>query len=319
MEKKVEPVNPLYRIGAVSRLTGIPAVTIRIWERRYGVVEPNRSEGRNRLYTREDISRLALIKQLVNSGNAISTVANLSLTQLQERLEAHTKQHLRPAALPSRRRVAVLGDASPSRFIPATAALEGIEVVAVERDLQAFMAKVANLEPDVIILEYPAVYEETAAEVQGLLQQAGAAHAFVIYGFGSRKAVRQLEGGGILPLRAPVDFPELKHLILGANGYSADDAASLNPATHAIPPRRFENDYLHQIATASTAVQCECPHHLVELITSLVAFETYSAGCKNRNPEDAIVHSYLWSVSARARAAMEEALARVVELEGLKT
>lgn len=321
MNKMPELSKPMYRIGAVSRLTGIPAVTIRIWERRYNVVEPDRSEGRNRLYTREDISRLALIKQLVNAGNAISTVANLSLGQLQERLEAHTRHNLNPTDMSAQhRRIAILGDAFASRIMPSTAALEGIDVVVVERDPQQFMAKVAGLEPDVIIVEYPAVYEETVAEVQALLAQSGAGQALVIYGFGSQKTVRQLDSPGILPLRAPVDFPELKHLILGSREKPAEQQSDLNSATltASIPPRRFDNDSLARIATTSTAVQCECPHHLVELVVSLVAFEGYSAECKNRNPEDAIVHSYLWSVSARARAAMEEALAQVVELEGLK-
>ena len=35
-------MNTGYRIGAVAKLTGISTDTIRAWERRYGVVEPNR-------------------------------------------------------------------------------------------------------------------------------------------------------------------------------------------------------------------------------------------------------------------------------------
>ena len=34
-----------YRIGAVSRLTGIPPDTLRVWERRYDLITPMRSEG----------------------------------------------------------------------------------------------------------------------------------------------------------------------------------------------------------------------------------------------------------------------------------
>ena len=81
-------VDPAYRIGAVSRLTGIAADTLRVWERRYGVVEPRRSEKGGRLYTKDDIGRLALIKRLVDAGHAIGSIANLSLDQLEERLEA---------------------------------------------------------------------------------------------------------------------------------------------------------------------------------------------------------------------------------------
>lgn len=75
-----------YRIGAVSRLTGVTQDALRVWERRYGVVEPQRSEGGDRLYSREDVTRLTLIKRLVDAGHAISRVARLTLKQLQQRL-----------------------------------------------------------------------------------------------------------------------------------------------------------------------------------------------------------------------------------------
>jgi len=71
--------------GAVSRLTGVAPDTLRVWERRYGAVVPFRSDAGTRLYSREDVGRLALIKRLVDRGDAISTVANLGAEQLQER------------------------------------------------------------------------------------------------------------------------------------------------------------------------------------------------------------------------------------------
>ena len=43
-------MNTGYRIGAVAKLTGISTDTIRAWERRYGVVEPNRGENNNRYF-----------------------------------------------------------------------------------------------------------------------------------------------------------------------------------------------------------------------------------------------------------------------------
>ncbi len=39
----------LYKIGAVSRLTGINPVTIRMWETRYGAVKPVRTDGKQRM------------------------------------------------------------------------------------------------------------------------------------------------------------------------------------------------------------------------------------------------------------------------------
>ena len=55
---KPESRDDWYRIGAVARLTGVPPVTLRAWERRYGAVTTVRQEGRARMYSREDVERL---------------------------------------------------------------------------------------------------------------------------------------------------------------------------------------------------------------------------------------------------------------------
>jgi len=90
LSQRTDSSEDTYRIGAVSRITGIPADTLRASEPRYGVVEPSRSDGRFRHYSKDDVARLALIKELVNSGDAISSVANLPILELQDRMESDT-------------------------------------------------------------------------------------------------------------------------------------------------------------------------------------------------------------------------------------
>jgi hypothetical protein len=68
----------------------------------------------------------------------------------------------------------------------------------------------------------------------------------------------------------------------------------------------------------ATAIKCECPHHLVDLIMSLSAFEAYSAACESRSREDAALHAKLHVTAARARALLEQALADVVAMEGIE-
>jgi DNA-binding transcriptional MerR regulator len=58
----------LYRIGTAARLSGVEIATLRNWERRYGVVVAMRNDGRQRLYSREDIDRLRLIKRWIDHG-----------------------------------------------------------------------------------------------------------------------------------------------------------------------------------------------------------------------------------------------------------
>ena len=67
----------LYRSGVAARLAGVPVETLRVWERRYGVVRPRLSEGRQRLYSSAEVRRLTLIKQLVDMGHPIGAIAAL--------------------------------------------------------------------------------------------------------------------------------------------------------------------------------------------------------------------------------------------------
>ena len=48
----------VYRSGVAARLSGVPVDTLRIWERRYAVIGPPLSAGRQRLYSLADIRRL---------------------------------------------------------------------------------------------------------------------------------------------------------------------------------------------------------------------------------------------------------------------
>jgi hypothetical protein len=61
-------------VKAVSRRTGIPAATLRTWERRYGFVRPLRSPSGYRLYSKEDIARIQQVQYLLDQGLRIGAV-----------------------------------------------------------------------------------------------------------------------------------------------------------------------------------------------------------------------------------------------------
>ena len=65
-------------------------------------------------------------------------------------------------------------------------------------------------------------------------------------------------------------------------------------------------------------MNCECPRHLAELITGLVAFERYSSECENRNLKDAALHAYLHATASHARNLIEDALAHVIDVEDIQ-
>ena len=68
------PGEKLYTIGTVSKLTGIGAITLRAWERRYGLIQPIRKESGHRLYSRAHIDQINRITALTSKGMRISQV-----------------------------------------------------------------------------------------------------------------------------------------------------------------------------------------------------------------------------------------------------
>lgn len=83
--------GPLYPIREVSRLTGVNSVTLRAWERRYGLIQPQRTPKGHRLYARQDIERVERILQWLNRGVPVSQVGEL-LDQAEARAgEAHER------------------------------------------------------------------------------------------------------------------------------------------------------------------------------------------------------------------------------------
>ena len=66
---EVQPdLRPVYSIGAVSKMLGIPTATLRTWQERYSVVVPTRSDGGHRIYTRDQVEQLRFVVDQVAAG-----------------------------------------------------------------------------------------------------------------------------------------------------------------------------------------------------------------------------------------------------------
>ncbi|WP_164008452.1 MerR family transcriptional regulator [Pyxidicoccus trucidator] len=76
-----------YRIHIAAELSGVRVELIRAWERRYGVLNPERTPAGYRVYTDRDVALLKRLKKLTDEGVAISEAAKL-LPQLLAELDA---------------------------------------------------------------------------------------------------------------------------------------------------------------------------------------------------------------------------------------
>lgn len=319
-----EDVNtPTYRIGAVSRLTQIPAETLRVWERRYHVVEPRRGGGQTRLYDRNDVERLTVIKQLVDRGHAISTVASLDLEELKTRLQEHHLQGIAavdPEYDGKEIATLVVGETVATMVMEGEADMDGVEIVGTAFDASDVGPDAATRKPRVIVLECPTIDHRTSKTTQLLLRRTGALRVIVVYGFGTRDNIQRLSTGRVRVLRGPMNNFELRRAIIESESARSDDQLRTRPVgdeAEEIPGRRFTNAHLARLSTVSSAVECECPQHLVGIITQLVAFEEYSQECEDRNDKDASIHAMLRRTTAQSRAKLEDAMARLMEAEGI--
>jgi DNA-binding transcriptional MerR regulator/methylmalonyl-CoA mutase cobalamin-binding subunit len=75
--------NDLFSISDIERESGIRRDTLRVWERRYGFPTPSRNERGERVYPREQLLRLRLIKQLQDRGMQPGKLVSLEYQQLQ--------------------------------------------------------------------------------------------------------------------------------------------------------------------------------------------------------------------------------------------
>ncbi len=301
-----------YTIGVVARRTQTHPETLRVWERRYQLIVPGRSDTGRRLYSESDIAKLALVKQLTDLGHSVSSLAKLSSDELRERLSVSTavtsderpRQHL-PC------RVMFLNDSLRMRVGRDLLLFEDLHIVDRARASTPFAP---TTEADVLIIELATINERSLPRIRQDLLETGCTAALVVFNFGARQSIAQLERAGIICLKGSVTAAEIHRACLSIQKPSS---RPLPEATTAVAPPRFNSEQLAKAATIIGTIDCECPNHLAELIINLGAFEQYSSECANRDDKDAQLHAQLNQSAGLARMILEESLARVIEIEGI--
>ncbi len=318
MTESADDTGSAYRIGAVARLTGISPDTLRIWERRYEVVEPRRTPKGGRLYSQQDVTRLTMIKTLVDSGHAISTVANLPLEELNRRLNSAQPANLPPLGS-GHHEVCVVGQAISVRACNAESMPEGLEMAGTYSDLEAYLED--ETECDTLIIELPFLDRNIARSLNSPALRRRARRIVVIYAFSPSIIVSQLQRYGLQTLRAPVALEHIWQQCLPTAARKLDwtppDWDPRVASNEPVPPRRLSNEQLVFLSDVTTSLACECPHHMSSVIEQLAAFEEYSARCEVSTRKDAALHGYLHQMTARARWLMEVALEKLAEVEDI--
>lgn len=82
-----------YSIKDLENFTGIKAHTIRIWEKRYKVLEPDRTDSNIRTYSESELKKILNIAYLNRNGLKISKIADLSEDELSQKVISVSSQH----------------------------------------------------------------------------------------------------------------------------------------------------------------------------------------------------------------------------------
>jgi hypothetical protein len=152
--------------------------------------------------------------------------------------------------------------------------------------------------------------------------------AAVFYRFSSAAARAELTHVGAEVLSEPADDTSLRQWLASLQRTEAPsrkvavvrDSAfpvSRGLTEQSVSPPLFDDTALTQFAGLTSAVACECPSHLAELLMQVTSFEKYSSECANRSAADERLHAYLQHVAGSARMLFEKALEQVAIAEGL--
>lgn len=129
-----------YRIRTAAQLTGLSEQLIRAWERRYGVLSPDRTPGGYRAYTEEDIAVLRRLKELTEQGMAISDAARL-VGEIRKEVRGRTLKPERAVPAPK----AEAGSRVEAWRLEAMAAVREMDQPRLERVLDGALAALPAL------------------------------------------------------------------------------------------------------------------------------------------------------------------------------
>lgn len=325
----VDPqIVPKYRIGAIAKMSGVAIATLRVWQRRYGVVQPQKSSGGQRLFDDDDLTKLKCIKELIDLGFAIGTLAHLKLDELKS-LKEKTLIN-RGFSLPAEM------DSGPLRILVVGAGLQDrltglnhvndvnfpkIKVEQVYADLNEALELHSITKPSqgagllACVVKLNTLQLQNLKPIQSLQEQMEGAAFGVIYNYANPEVVASLQGMKIELLPNPFETTDLIEFIQKLNS-----TALRSHEGEALPPhvRRFTAQDLEFIARFGSSVGCECPRHIAQIVEQLGSFEQYSRECLSLNPKDQQIHKMLARVASHTLSMFEHALQDVMTHEKIE-
>jgi MerR family transcriptional regulator, light-induced transcriptional regulator len=319
MTRPTSDASSRFKIGAVARLAGVSVHTIRKWEERYGAVAPERTDGGGRVYSREDMERLVLIKKLADAGHSLRDLALMPHDALMTAWRQVPGADIPAVDERQAVRVAVLGSVAAATLARFSDELGELDLIASASELSALQMALAGRQVDLLLFETSMLSTHTDAQVRAAIELLGCDYAIVLYHFASQVDVVKVRSPWVSTLKMPADVGSIDRAVASVTRRRGSTAnTGIERVTPDVRPPRISPEALARFVSSAPAIECECPNHLVDLVTALRAFEAYSAQCSHKSEHDAALHEYLWRCAARSRALFEDAVEYVAVAEGLE-
>ncbi len=300
--------NPYFEIGAVSKITGLSPNTLRTWERRKFIEAGLRSPTGRRRYSQEQVDQLALMKRLTNMGDAISSISNLTLSELRNRVleyETHHTEARSTRSASDKTKVLPIGSIAKtwSSNLPA----------------QFVIADKEDPAPDILMVDLDASAMECRRRVSVAAIEYPDTPMALVYDYAPSELLKQFSKEGRFLIRIPCAPELLTHYLNAAlaNAKHQADPTIQSEVSFKSAPRLFTDKQLATIAASNPNIKCECPHHTSALVASLASFENYCRRCEIESPSDKEVHEYLGTEIGKARAIVEDALLYLCQKDNL--
>jgi len=312
----ISQVSDQYSIGAVVRITGLTSHNIRVWERRHQAVVAHRHPSGRRFYTQDQIDRLLLLKNCIECGFSIGEISKLEDQQLLDKINHPKKQKVEQLSQIS---VGVWGS---EKIIDQLQSIPNLNILFCEQisDYSSIHLHAGTQsKPDIIILDIPSMKDATVSSIQHLCKLNTPALIIVLYRYANRLHLTALRNLGVRLIKAPMDEQSIYFLISDflVNYHGQEKTPNTPLPNREYPSHLFSNVQLSKISALAPKINCECPHHLSEILKGLKEFERYSGECINENEKDAALHNKIQLTTAQARHQLEILLKEILITENI--
>jgi len=257
---------------------------------------------------------------LVNDGARIGEVAASERKTLELLIKGRGK-HLERAVPNSKPHVIFVGTELCNWLDGHQGCISGVSAPLARQSLADVAQSLDSPDREValLVVDCPAVSMAQIQLLEQLSERLGSPNIMVTYRMANERWLSELTRKGATAIEFPMEPARLAYE-MGRIAVENDTKQGEFDLGELVKPkaRMYSDSELAAAGQLKRLVNCECPKHIVELVTMLNHFETYTTQCAVENWTDAAVHSTMYAYTNQARYLMEKALKGVLDERGME-